>query len=107
MKPSSARSEKLRRLLRIAYRERDQVTVGDQWARQTLDRIHQLTEARRPSTIVSFWELYFWRWFTVGGMATAALVLMILNIQWIPDGALWSFLFYETETLNMMQAYLY
>ena len=107
MKPSSTQPERLRRLLRAVHHQREEVTVDDQWTQQTLDRIRRLADDHRPSTAPSYWETYFWRWFAAGGMATAILALMIVNFQWIPDGELWSFLFYENETLSMMQAYLY
>jgi fumarate reductase subunit D len=53
------------------------------------------------------WEPFFWHWFTAGGVATAVMALLLLNFQFVPDADLWSFLIYENEIVNIMQAYLY
>jgi hypothetical protein len=99
--------EKLRRLLRAAHRARDNRSIDDQWTQQTMRRIRQLAASDRRGAVVDFWELYFWRWFTAGGVATVVLALLLINFQFVPDADLWSYLVYENETMNMLQALLY
>jgi|GEM_PF-2139060 len=107
MKSTSKQSERLRRLLQETHHARENLTGDNLWARQTMRRIHHLAVSGRTSSAVDFLEPYFWRWFTAGGVATAVMALLLLNFQFVPDADLWSFLIYENETMNMLQALLY
>lgn len=107
MKTTSGRSEKLRDLLRGAHRARENQVVDEQWSQQTLRRIRHLAATAYPVSKAGLGEPFFWRWFAAGGVATATMVVLLLNFQFIPDADLWSFLVYENETMNMMQAFLY
>lgn len=107
MKTTSERSERLRGLLRGAHHERENLAIDDQWRQQTLRRIRHLAASERPLSTPGLWEPFFWRWFAAGGVVTAVMAILLLNFQFIPDGDLWSFLVYENETMNMMQAFLY
>jgi len=107
MKTTSDRSEKLRDLLRGAHHARENLVVDDQWTRQTLRRIRHLAASERPFSTAGLWEPFFWRWFAAGGVATAVMAWLLLNFQFISDADLWSFLIYENEITNMMQAFLY
>jgi len=107
MKTTSDRSDKLRNLLRGAHHARENLAVDDQWTRQTLRRIRHLATSERPLSTAGLWEPLFWRWFAAGGVATAVMALLLVNFQFVPDADLWSFLLYENETMNMMQAFLY
>ena len=99
--------EKLRKLLRAAHHARKNRPGDEQWTQQTMRRIRQLAAGDRTGATVDYWELYFWRWFTAGGVATAVMALLLLNFQFVPDADLWSYLVYENETMNMLQALLY
>jgi hypothetical protein len=107
MKTNSSRSEKLRQLLRATHQSREHPISDGQWARQTMRRIRHLAATEGPASTAWLWEPYFWRWFTAGGVATAVMAVMLLNFQFVPDADLWSFLIYENEIVNIMQAYLY
>ena len=107
MKSVSGRKEKLRRLLRVVHHARQEVELDDAWTRQTMDQVRQMTDSGRRLSPTVFWERYYWRWMAVGGMATAAMAMVLFNFQFVPDGDLWSFLVYENETLNMLQTFLY
>ena len=107
MKTKSTRSEKLRDLLRGAHHERENLVIEGQWTQQAMRRIRHLAASKSPVSTAWLWEPFFWRWFAAGGVATAVMALLLLNFQFIPDGDLWSFLIYENEIINMMQAYLY
>ncbi len=107
MKTTSDRSERLRELLRGAHQARENLVVDAQWTRQTLRRIRDLAASERPLSTAGLWEPFFWRWFAAGGVATAVMGLLLFNFQFVPDADLWSFLIYENETMNMMQAFLY
>ena len=107
MKTTSDRSEKLRELLRRVHHTRENLAIDDQWTHQTLRRVRNLAASKDPVSTAWLWEPFFWRWFTAGGVATAVMALLLLNFQFIPDADLWSFLIYENEIINIMQAYLY
>jgi hypothetical protein len=107
MKTKSTRSERLQDLLRGAHHERENLVIEGQWAQQTLRRIRHLAATEHAASTVWFWEPFFWRWFAAGGVATAVMMLLLLNFQFVPDADIWSFLLYENETMNMMQAFLY
>ena len=107
MKSTSDRSEKLQDLLRGVHRAREHQVVDDKWTRQTMRQIRHLTATGHPVSKAGPAESYFWRWFTAGGLATATLIVLLFNFQFLPDADLWSFLVYENETMNMMQAFLY
>lgn len=107
MKSTSEQSERLRSLLRETHYARESRPDNPLWARQTLQRIRELAASGRTRSAYDFWEPYFWRWFTAGGVATAVMTLLLLNFQFVPDADLWSFLVYENETMNMFQALLY
>ena len=107
MKTKLSRSEKLRHLLRVAHHAREHPVSDGQWTRQAMCRIRHLAASEDPLSRAWLWEPYFWRWFTAGGVATAVMALLLLNFQFVPDADLWSFLIYENEIVNIMQAYLY
>jgi protein tyrosine/serine phosphatase len=107
MKTKFGRSEKLRHLLRATHQAREHPVSNGQWTRQAMRRIRYLAASEAPVSTAWLWEPFFWRWFTAGGVATAVMALVLLNFQFVPDADLWSFLIYENETMNMMQAYLY
>lgn len=107
MKTTSDRSEKLRDLLRGVHHARENLVVDGQWTRQTLGRIRHLAASEGPLSAAGLWEPFFWRWFAAGGVATAVMALLLFNFQFVPDADLWSFLLYENETMNMLQAFLY
>jgi hypothetical protein len=70
-------------------------------------QIRHLAATEHPVSRADWGESYFWRWYTAGGLATATLIVLLFNFQFLPDADLWSFLVYENETMNMMQAFLY
>jgi len=107
MKITSDRSEKLRDLLRGVHHAREDLAIDAQWTRQTLRRVRHLAAAERSLSTVGLWEPFFWHWFAAGGVATAVMALLLINFQFVPDADLWSFLLYENETMNMLQAFLY
>jgi len=107
MKRTSDRSDKLQDLLREAHHARENQAVDEQWARQTMHQIRHLAATEQPLSRAGLGESFFWRWFAAGGVATATMIVLLLNFQFIPDADLWSFLVYENETMNMMQAFLY
>jgi hypothetical protein len=106
MKTKVDRSEKLRALLRAAHHAREDLAIDAQWGEQTMRRIRYLA-AGRSTTAAGPGDALFWRWFAVGGVATAVMAVVVLNFQFIPDVDLWSFLLYENETMTMLQAFLY
>jgi hypothetical protein len=40
-------------------------------------------------------------------LATAVMVVVLLNFQFVPDVDIWSFLLYENDSMTMLQAFLY
>ncbi len=107
MKTKFGQSEKLRHLLRAAHHAREHPVSDGQWTQQAMRRIRHLAATEGPVYTAWLWEPFFWRWFTAGGVATAVMALLLLNFQFVPDADLWSFLIYENEIINTMQAYLY
>jgi hypothetical protein len=107
MKTNSSRAEKLRQLLRATHHAREHPVSDGQWTRQAMRRIRHLAVSEDAVSTAWLWEPFFWRWFTAGGVATAVMALMLFNFQFVPDADLWSFLIYENEIVNIMQAYLY
>jgi len=107
MKTNQSRSERLRQLLCATHYAREHPISDGQWTRQAMRRIRHLAASEDPLSTTWLWEPYFWRWFTAGGVATAVMALLLLNFQFVPDADLWSFLIYENEIVNIMQAYLY
>ena len=107
MKSTSDRSEKLQDLLRGVHRARENQVVDEQWTRQTMRQIRHLAATEQSVSRAGGGESFFWRWFAAGGVATATLIVLLFNFQFLPDADLWSFLVYENETMNMMQAFLY
>lgn len=107
MTSAPEQSESLRSLLQETHYARENLPGDALWAQETMRRIRHLAASGRTRSAVDFLEPYFWRWFTAGGVASAVMVLLLLNFQFVPDADLWSFLIYENETLNMFQALLY
>jgi len=107
MKTKSDRSERLRELLRGVHQARENLVVDAQWTHRTLRRVRHLAASEDSVSTAWLWEPFFWRWFAAGGVATAVMAFLLLNFQFIPDADLWSFLIYENEIINIMQAYLY
>jgi len=89
------------------HQARENLAIDDRWTHQTLRRVRHLAASGRPLSAAGLWEPFFWRWFAAGGLATAVMAVLLLNFQFIPDADLWSFLIYENEIINIMQAYLY
>jgi hypothetical protein len=106
MKTKVKRSEKLRDLLRVAHHAREDGVVDPQWGERTMRRIRHLAAAGR-SAAADRWDALFWRWFAAGGLATAVMVVVLLNFQFVPDVDIWSFLLYENDSMTMLQAFLY
>lgn len=107
MKSKVDRTEKLRHLLRAAHHGREDLVIDPQWEAQTMCRIRHQAEAGRSMAQAGLGDALFWRWFAVGGAATAVMTVVLLNFQFVPDVDLWSFLLYENETMTMLQAFLY
>ena len=107
MKTTSGRSEKLRDLLRGAHHARENQAVDEQWTRQTMRRIRHLAATERPVSTAGLWGSVFLALVCGRRGGDRHMLALLLNFQFIPDGDLWSFLVYENETMNMMQAFLY
>ena len=106
MKAKVDRKEKLRALLRGAHQRPEDFAVDTRWRERAMARIRRLA-AGGTSTAAALGDALFWRWFAVGGVATAVMAVVLLHFQFIPDVDLWSFLLYENETMTMLQAFLY
>lgn len=107
MKTRFSRSQALRRLLREAHYERESLPVDDRWVAQTLAGVRRLAAAGGPPAGPEPADAFSWPWLAAGGLATAALALLLIHYPFIPDADLWSFLVYEDESMNMMLAFLY
>ena len=107
MRTKVDRGEKLHTLLRAAHQRHDHLVIDVRWQGETMHRIRHLAAAGRTPSAAGRWDALFWRWFAVGGVATAVMAAVLLHFQFIPDVDLWPFLLYENETMTMLQAFLY
>ena len=95
--------EKLRELLRRAYRDKENVEVGDQWQEKVMRRIRELGEiGERPSSLVMF-EQFVWRLAPLTCLLILGLTVLLSSSDLISGDDVIQLLMNGTEELAINQ----
>jgi len=103
MTPNKHEQEALRKILRRAYQERENVEVGDQWQEEVMRRIRELGEIEvRPSSVVMFEQLV-WRLAPVTCLLILGLTLVLSTLDFISGYDVIQLLMNSTEEITLNQ----
>lgn len=95
--------EELREILRRAYRDKENVEVGDQWQEEVMRRIRELDEIEeRPSSLVMFEQLV-WRLAPLTCLLILGLTVLLSSSDFISGDDVIQLLMNGTEELTLNQ----
>jgi hypothetical protein len=103
MTPRKDEHEALREILRRAYKERENVEVGDQWQEEVMRRIGELGEIKaRPSSLAMFEQLV-WRLAPVTCLLILGLTLLLSSFDFISNDDVMQLLINNTDEITLNQ----
>lgn len=103
MTPIKHEQEALREILRRAYRDKENVEVGDQWQEEVMRRIRELGEIEeRPSSLVMFEQLV-WRLAPLTCLLILGLTVLLSSSDFISGDDVIQLLVNGTEELTLNQ----
>jgi len=103
MTPRKDEDEALREILRRAYKERENVEVGDQWQEEVMRRIGELGEIKaRPSSLAMFEQLV-WRLAPVTCLLILGLTLLLSSFDFISNDDVMQLLINNTDEITLNQ----
>jgi hypothetical protein len=95
--------EELREILRRAYRDKENVEVGDQWQEEVMRRIRELGEIEaRPSSLAMFEQLV-WRLAPLTCLLILGLTVLLSSSDFISGDDVIQLLVNGTEELTLNQ----
>ena len=95
--------EALREILRRAYRDKENVEVGDRWQEEVMRRIRELGEIEeRPSSLVMFEQLV-WRLAPLTCLLILGLTVLLYSFDFIAGYDVIQLLVNGTEELTLNQ----
>ena len=97
---------RLKQILKQAYRAREMDPVSDVDVRALMGRLRRLAASRADTLSAAGMDRLFWRLVPAAAALIAILVIVAGNLYVVPDAEVWSMLHYETETVATMQTLL-
>lgn len=95
--------DELREILRQAYRDKENVEVGDQWQEEVMRRIRDLGEIEeRPSPLVMF-EQFVWRLAPITCLLIVVLAVLLSNFDFSSGDDVVQLLMNGTEDITLNQ----
>lgn len=95
--------DELREILRRAYRDKENVEVGDQWQEEVMRRIRDLGEIEeRPSPLVMF-EQFVWRLAPLTCLLIIALTVLLSTFDFTSGDDVMQLLMNSTEEITFNQ----
>lgn len=103
MTSSKDEHDELKEILRRAYRDKENVELGDQWQEEVMRRIRDLGEIEdRPSPLVMF-EQFVWRLAPLTCLLIVGLTVLLSNFDFVSGDDVIQLLMNGTEEITLNQ----
>lgn len=95
--------ERLKNLLRTAYREKERLGVGDRWPEQAMRRIRNLAAEETPPSFAQAFGNLIWRLAPAAGAFIIILSVVLINSDTPSTYDLYQLLTYEFESSSFSE----
>lgn len=103
MTSSKDEHDELKEILRRAYRDKENVELGDQWQEEVMRRIRDLGEIEdRPSPLVMF-EQFVWRLAPLTCLLIVGLTVLLSTFDFVSGDDVIQLLMNGTEEITLNQ----
>ncbi len=96
------KADTLKRLLRGAYQERENQTVGDDWQESTMARIRALTPGNPPMSLPMAIGLLTWRLAPAAGALVILLIVILATTDLPPAAHMYQLMIDDFESSEMV-----
>jgi len=105
MKSPSHELEVLKKILRQAYHEKENVEVGEQWQLNAMRRIRGLGPIKTETNFFMLFEQFFWRLTPATCILILISVALLFKLDFIPEYDVFASLIYDTEEVTLAQLF--
>lgn len=95
--------ERLKHLLRAAYREKERLEVGESWPELAMRRIRSLAANETPSAFVQAFGNLVWRLAPAAGLIIIMLSVVLIKTETSSTYDLYQLLTYEFESSSLSE----
>jgi hypothetical protein len=105
MKPFNRKHESLKKILREAYLEKENIKVGEQWQVDTMRRIRNLKPTQLGPSFVMLFEQFVWRLTPATCLLIIVGAIIFLKLGFFPDYDVLTLFINNAEELSLAQLF--
>jgi hypothetical protein len=102
---SKVQQEKLKNILKRAYREKEKLEISDSWQDGFMLRLRELGEIPSAPQFLPIFEQSIWRLVPVTGLLILALLLVLLTLDFTPGFDVFQLLMNGKEEFTLPQMF--
>ena len=103
MTSSKHEPEALRKILRRAHQEKENVEIGDRWQQEVMGRIRTMGPIEAKASFLLMFEQLVWRCAPVTCLLILGLTMLLSSVSYAPEDEAVQLLMNGTEELTLVQ----